>query len=311
MAGTKTALFSRKTPGGVFSIEDQSTTTGDRWFADSNNGATTNSGTSPDDAMTTITAAKGKATANQGDIVYIMPGHVETVATAAALDFDKAGVKYIGLGWGDTRPKVQLSASASTVEFNADDMWIENLIFEGTFTGGVVVGLDIKTGCDDLMIKGCAIRGTSTTKELLQGVTIEATNDRITFEGCDFYEYAGDATVAIITEGAFTNLRLIRCNFTGTWATAILDLDAAASTAQGLYAEDCTFVSHGASDGLMITLDNTTVAQFLRCNTFGRESNQLPLAAADDGGTTAIESYGTDAYGTNGILWPSTATAWS
>ncbi len=306
---SKSAITSRHIPGGVFHFEDQSLSTGDRWYV--HHSGSTTGGTNPDDPLATLDAAVNKATANQGDIIYVMPGHSEEIATGAALDFDVAGIKVVGLGWGDLRPHIQLSASASTVEFNADDMWIENLIFEGTFTGGTVVGLDIKTGCDDLYLKDCVIRGTSAAKELLEGMTIEATNDRITLDGCEFYEFAGDATVAIITEGAFTNLRLIGCSFIGTWATAILDLDAAASTAQGLYAEDCSFVSHGATDGLMITLDDTTVAQFLRCNTFGREANQLPLAGADDGGTTAIESYGTDAYGTSGILWPSTATVWT
>ncbi len=310
MAGTKTALFSRKTPGGVFNIEDQALTTGDRWFVHSGTGAITG-GESPDSPLTTIDAAVAKCTANQGDIIFVMPGHVETVATAAALDFDLAGIKVIGLGWGDIRPKVQLTASASTVEFNANDMWIENLIFEGTFTGGTVVGLDVKTGCDNLMLKDCVVRGTSTAKELLIGVTIEGTNDRITFDGCEFYEFVGDATSCILTEAAFTNLKILRCNFIGTWATAILDLDATAVTTQGVYAEDCVFVSHGASDGIIITLDNTTVAQFLRCNTFSRESNQLPLAAADDGATLAVECYGTDAYGTHGLVWPAPPTAWT
>lgn len=277
------------------------------WFVDS--AVDDTSGLTPETALGTINEAVDKSGAN--DTIVVMPGHSETIATAAALDFDVAGLKVVGMGWGDTRPKVQLSANLSTVEFNADDMWIENIIFESTFTGGVAEGLDIKTGCDDLMIKDCVIRGTGTTEEFLVGVTIEGTNDRITFDGCLFYEFAGDATSALVCEGAYTNLEILRTKFIGTWSAGAIDCETTAVTTQALYMEDVTIVSHGATDGLCILSTDTSVNQFLRVNTFARESNQLPLAANDDGGTLAIESYGTDAYGTNGILWPATATAWT
>jgi len=315
MSGYKTALFSRKTPGGVWNVEDQTMSTGDRYFVGSTVSAAsdaTTHGLSPDRPFATIDYAVGRCTASQGDIIYVMPGHAETVAGAAGLDFDVAGIKVIGLGWGDTRPKVSLTAQASTVEFNADDMWVENLIFEGAFATGVTVGLDIKTGCDDLMIKDCVIRGGSANTELLKGVTIEATNNRITFDGCYFYEFTGgDATASVFTEGAFTNLQFKDCLWRGDWSTAVLDLDAAAVTAEGLHMKDCEIHNADTSAGLAITLDDTTVATLLRVNTFIAKSNTLPLPAADDGATLAIECYGTDAAGTSGILWPSTPTAWT
>ena len=312
--GKKTALMSRKTPGGVWNVEDQSLSTGDRYFVGSTvtaaSDATTH-GASPDRPFATIDYAVGQSTASQGDIIYVMPGHVEVVASAAALDLDVAGIKVIGLGWGDSRPKVQLSANLSTVEFNADDMWVENIIFEGTFATGVAVGLDIKTGCDDLTLKNCVIRGTAAANELLQAVTIEATNSFITFEGCEFTEYVGDATACVTTEGAFYDLRFIDCYFNGTWDTACLDLDAAAVTTQALYMRDCTIINHHATGGAAVTLDDTTIAQFLRVNTFCVQSNTLPLLANDDGGSLGIQCYGTDLLGTSGIAWPATATVWT
>ena len=75
--------------------------------------------------------------------------------------------------------------------------------------------------------------------------------------------------------------------------------------------EDCTMVSHGAADGAMITLDDTTLAQFLRVSTFGIESAAIPLGAGDDGGSLGIRCFGTDAPETSGIVWPGSATAWT
>ena len=82
----KTALFSRKTPGGVWNVEDQSVSTGDRYFVGSTvSGASdaTTHGMSPDRPFATIDYAVGQCTASQGDIIYVMPGHAETVSAAS------------------------------------------------------------------------------------------------------------------------------------------------------------------------------------------------------------------------------------
>jgi len=309
--GKKTALMSRKTPGGVWNVEDQSLSTGDRFFVGStvtaSSDATTH-GASPDRPFATIDYAVGQCTASQGDIIYVMPGHVETVASAAALDFDVAGIKVIGLGWGDSRPIVNLTATDSTVELNADDMWIENLRFKGSIAD-LVVGLDIKTGCDDLMIKNCEIGGAASSTEMLKGVTIEATNDRITFDGCYFKEPSGgDATAAIFTEGAFSNLLIENCTFWGDWSDSTLDLNAAQVAANGVIVRDCDAYNSDADAGLFATLHNGTVAHFIRCTTAIGKSNTPPIPANQDGATTAIECYGCEAGETYGVIWPLTAT---
>ncbi len=277
------------------------------WFVDS--AVDDSSGLTPETAFGTVNEATDAASA--GDTVVLMPYHSETIATAAAWNPDVAGVRYLGLGHGDSRPHIQLSANLSTVEFDADDQWFENIIFEGTFASGVAVGLDVKTGCDDLMFKDCVIRGTTTDKELLVGVSIEATNDRITFDGCFFYEFAGTATSALVCEGAYTNLRIIDTEFVGTWSAGAIDCETTAVTTQALYMRDVTIVSHGAADGLCILSTDTSVNQFLRVNTFAIEANQLPLAANDDGATTANQCFGTDSPGLYGLIWPSAATVWT
>jgi len=310
--GKKTALMSRKTPGGVWNVEDQSLSTGDRFFVGStvtaSSDATTH-GASPDRPFATLDYAIGQATASQGDIIYVMPGHAETVVAAAGLDFDVAGIKVVGLGWGATRPIVSIGTlTTATVEFNADDMWIENIQFLGTIAD-LAVGLNVATGCDNLTFKNCEIGGTSSAVDMLIGVSIAATNDRITFDGCLFKEPAGgEATAAIFTAGAFSNLLIQNCTFWGDWKTATLNLDAAAVTADGLLMLDCDVYNADASAGLFCTLNNTTVAHFVRVTTGIGKSDTAPIPAGDDGATTAIECYGVEAGSTYGVIWPLTAT---
>ena len=144
---------------------------------------------------------------------------------------------------------------------------------------------------------------------MLIGVSIEATNNRITFDGCTFFEFAtGDATSAILTEGAFTNLIIQNCDFRGDWSTAVLDCDAAAVTAEGLTVRDCYCFNQDADAGLFVTIDNTTVACFKNVHYLGGKSNTPPLAAADDGASYVSECYGTELAATYAVVWPLTAT---
>ena len=307
-----TKLFSDHQSGGMFAVKDISECPGSVFYVGSAVTSATDDagyGRNPGAPFATLDYAISLCTASACDVIYVLPGHTETVATAAALDFDVAGIKVVGLGWGDLRPKVSLTANLSTAEFNADDMWIENIIFEGAFATGVAVGLDIKTGCDDLYFKNCVIRAGAVTTELLKGVSIEATNNRITFDGCTFFEFAtGDATAAIHTEGAFTNLRIINCEFRGDWSVAVLDMDAAAVTAEGLYVANTKCFNLDASAGLFCTLDDTTVAVFIGVDYTGGKSNTPPIPTDDDGASYTSRCFGTETASTYSVVWPFTAT---
>lgn len=305
----RTALYAKKTPGGVLAIESMDITTGSRWFVDS--GAGTDSagfGRSPDTPFATLDYAVGQCTASNGDIIYLMPGHAETVATAAAVDLDVAGITIIGLGKGDARPVFSLSASASTIEVNADDIHIENIIIEGTFTNGVAAALDVKTGADDLTVKNCVFRGTASTKELLKAVTIEATNSRQSFIGCEFREViGGDATAAIFAEGIITDLVVKDCLFLGDWSAACLDLDAGVVVTP--YVEGCRGHNADPSAGLFAAVSATAIATFIDCKVATQKANTEPVS--DGSASFFIECYGTDVAATSAIVYPATATAWA
>ena len=309
MAGARTALFWSHLQNGKVAIDDMKESTGRRFFVHSTDGTdNTAHGDTPDAPFATIDYAVGKCTASVGDIIYVMPGHTETVGSAAALDFDVAGIKVIGVGWGDNRPIVNLTATDSTVECNADDMWIENIRFKGSIAD-LVVGVDVKTGCDNLTFKNCQFGGAAASTEMLIAVTIEATNDHITFDGCYFKEpTGGDSTAAIITEGAFTNLLIQNCLFWGDWSTAVLDLDAAAVTGDALIVRDCDFYNSDVSAALCCTLADSTAGHFIRCTYGIGLSNTPPIPANDDGASTGIECYGTEGAAKAGALWPFGAT---
>ena len=305
----RTPLFAKKTPGGVLAIESVDIGTGSRFYVDSSTGTDgVSAGTSPDDPLATIDYAVGLCTASKGDMIIVMPGHAETVSAASGIDLDVAGIRIIGLGQGDLRPIISMSASASTIEVNADDIHIENIIIEGTFTNGVAAALDVKAGADDLTVKNCVFRGTAATKELLKAVTIEAATARTSFIGCEFREtIGGDATAAIFAEGIITDLVVKDCLFLGDWSAACLELDAGVVVTP--YIEGCRGHNADPSAGLFAAVSATAIATFIDCKVATQKANTEPVT--DGSASFFIECYGTDVAATSAIIYPATATAWA
>jgi len=78
--------------------------------------------------FTTLEEANENAVADSGDIIYIAPGHAETVATAAAINLDKAGVSIFGLGNGSARPAFTFSTTASTITMTAANVKLSGIL---------------------------------------------------------------------------------------------------------------------------------------------------------------------------------------
>ena len=107
-------------------------TTGNVFFVSSTASGSSdgNTGDSPTDALATLDAAIGKTTANQGDTIYVMPNHAETVTGASGITFDVAGVTVIGLGEYKQRPRFLMDgATTVTAVISAADVSLQNLEF--------------------------------------------------------------------------------------------------------------------------------------------------------------------------------------
>jgi len=103
------------------------------------------SGNSPGtflEPVATIAQALDLCKASRGDVIAVMPGYTETVATAGGLAFDVAGVAVIGLGQGTLKPTISSSATGSTITVTAANVSITNFRFVST-VANMAVGLDV------------------------------------------------------------------------------------------------------------------------------------------------------------------------
>jgi hypothetical protein len=96
---------------------------GNVFFVDS--GIDAASGTSPAEAVGTIDEAIGMCTANNGDVIYVMPGHTEAV-TSSSIACDVAGVTFIGLGSGAMKPTLTFGATDSRINVTAANCTFKN-----------------------------------------------------------------------------------------------------------------------------------------------------------------------------------------
>jgi len=128
-AQNKTPFFNKRAGGGMV-IADQTQTTGNYWFVDS--GSVTGAdavgyGQNPDSPCLTIDYAIGLATANNGDIIVVMPGHSEELSTPAQINADVAGIRIVGLGVGSDRPRINWATSGASWAISASDVEISNI----------------------------------------------------------------------------------------------------------------------------------------------------------------------------------------
>ena len=225
---SKTALFSRRTVGGVNSIESQDISTGDRFYVDSTsstNGDTDGYGSSPDAPYATLNACNNNSTASKGDIIYVMPGHAETIATATALALDVAGVKVKGLGWGNMIPTFTLSAAASIVTISAANVWLENVKIISEFTTGVATGISITTAGNGCTIHKVQMRETTAAKEFKTNwIAVAAAVTDLTITDCNFHGViAGTDVNCILFAGATTNLYMENNRFFGDFSGNVVE----------------------------------------------------------------------------------------
>lgn len=103
---------------------------GNVFYVSSDDGDDGRSGRSPETAVATLDYAIGLCTANQGDVIYVLPSHAETIATASGVDVDVAGITIIGLGEGADRPTFTFSAVDATMTVDAASCVVKNLLIK-------------------------------------------------------------------------------------------------------------------------------------------------------------------------------------
>lgn len=219
------------------------TTTGQYVFVSSAVGSDDNDGLKAT-PYATFAKALDKCTADQMDVIILMPGHSEDIAGAAGIAADVAGVTTVGIGQGSLRPKFTFSNAASTFTITAEDQTFINIEWEAA-VADVVMGLDI-SGVDDLTFDGCWFTEATTALNFVIVMDLATGADNITINRCRFIgaDASNDHFIrAINTDGFYVYDSLFYMNVAQTAAVGLIEATGATGVLTNVEIKNTNFRS--------------------------------------------------------------------
>lgn len=146
---------------------------GNTFYVDSSVAGT--DGTSPSTALATIASAIAKCTANQGDVIVVMPKHAETITAAGGITASVAGVSIIGVGYGNQRPTITFgTANTATFLVTAAGVYIANMIFSSNF---LAVATGIGVTASDCWLDSLSFKNAGSSKNFTNPINATSTTD--------------------------------------------------------------------------------------------------------------------------------------
>ena len=280
--------------------------TGSVFFVDSGdaNASDGNLGDSPERPLATLNGAITRAAANNGDFIFLMPGHAENCSSATTQVIDKADISVIGLGRGSNRPTFTYTATAGSFEIDSANILVENVRFLASVSA-VVVGVNVDA--DYVTMRGCEFNFDATADDFVMMVDVDDVN-HCTIEYCEFRAEAATAGAAqAIRIDTADWFRCIGNEITGDYSAAAILGEGAAST-QILIAHNTVYNDDtaAAQNGIDINVASTGVIAY---------NNLTSLQATgvanllDPGSCLNIENYGCNAIDELGIVIGGTASA--
>ena len=194
----RTALFSRIQPGGAYVFTEATQYSGDIWFVDSGAagaGTSDSYGRTPDVPFSTIAAAISAASANNGDVIYVLPGHAETIT--AVITVSKAGLAIIGRGEGTDRPQITLNGNVDGLSITGANVLVDNILFNEATAAHAATGL-INVAAADVILRRIELNQGASD---LLGITVTADGERLTLDQCQVLVTANGPDSFIKFEG--------------------------------------------------------------------------------------------------------------
>ena len=300
----KTELFVRKQPGGVFSVVDESRTTGSIFYVHSGTGTDSLArGHNSDFPLATVDYAVALCTANKFDRIYAMPGHAEDITAATSLVMDIDGVSVIGIGSGTLKPTFTFTTAAAALwSITGANCAVKNVRLVSDFTNGITSGITLGAAADGCELIDIDMVEGSSSKEFLIGVTITAACHNVKIRNLNFYGAAGGTCSAcILVAGASDNLSIEDCFLIGDFSSSVIH--AAGATSVDVRILNNVLDNADATAGLGISMETSSTGVIAR-NVIGGRKVEAPGTGVVGPAMMFYENYCSNAVVRSGILSP-------
>lgn len=258
-----------------------------KFFVDSGSGADVpHYGKTWQKPFATLEYAINKCTASQGDIIIVLPGHNEGITSAAAIDFDIAGITVIGLGNGASQmPTIDFDHADASVAIGADGVTLFNLRFRCS-ENAITVGLDIEDGADDATVAYCRFGDAETaTDEFAIALRTNDASNRARILYNEFSAGAQAAVDAIAFVKDTDETWVIGNVITGTYSTAPILGSTTAST--NLLIDSNFFFTGGSADTFNLVAASTGIVS----NNYITMNAASAALALDIGNCLSFQNY--------------------
>jgi hypothetical protein len=255
------------------------------------------SGATAEIPFATVDYAVGQCTANNGDVIFAMPGHTEDVP-ATKIVLDVAGVSLIGLGHGNDRPTFTMTASGSRLDLAAAGTRVSNCIFSPG--ANVTVGVRVVTGGAGAEIDNCEFTVHATHQF---AAIIFVDEDDCVIRDCTLNTLDGVSAASGIQLDAFADRCLITRNvIQGAYSTACIN---GGDVVQITITHN---VIANQSSANAILLHNDITGTIAYNSLSARSATLLDSTLFDPGDTLCIENYLCNEVDTHGVVRPQTAS---
>lgn len=229
-----------------------------------------------DSPFSTLDYAVGQCVANRGDIIFVKPGHAETISTAAILVLDVAGIAIVGLGQGSSRPTLTFSTNATAnIPVTAANITVHNILHKANVADCVsaytATGTNTPT---DFTIDACEFRDGSSVLNFIKCVTGNATANSM-----DGFTFSNNKVRGLATTAATQACIMAAANARQTYANNFVVYPVLNDTA--------TLVDFGANSQLDLNIYGNRVF---------RPSTSTTGGSLFSGGSTASTGYVYDNY---------------
>jgi hypothetical protein len=155
--------------------------------------------------FSTIAGALLQCTASRGDVIFVKPGHAETLTNATALILNVATVAIIGLGMGSKRPTITFSTNATAnIPVTAANVAVHNILFRANVADVASVFTATSTNTPtDFTVDNCEFRDLATNKNFITVVTGNATANSM-----DGLYFSRNRISSLATTAATTAIKL-------------------------------------------------------------------------------------------------------
>lgn len=258
--------------------------------------------------FSTLQYALDSCVAGRGDIVFVGAGHAETIADAATLTFNKAGVAIVGLGAGSLRPTFTFTTAATAnIPVTAANVSIQNCLFVANFAD--IASVFTATGTatpKDFSIAQCEFRDTTSILNFISIVTGNATAnslDGLSFNQNRISSLGTTAATTAIKFAAAADRITVQDNY-GNWAVLndtaamiaggannitnldfgrnILNRPNTSSTGGSFISSSSTACTGHCYDNYMYQLDNTAGIWIATGTKLAFSNNFSPITGAAD-----------------------------